>query len=121
MRTYYQTLGVPQKANSEQIRGSYRKLVKSCHPDLFPSGSTQQAEAERKIREINAAYAVLSDAKRRAAYDAKISRRSATGEPKVEYCVRCGQPTLYWEIDRERPFCNECGVIGASAAGAGAR
>jgi len=118
MRTHYQILGISQKASPEQIRRSYRTLVKSCHPDLFPSGSTQQSQAERRIREINAAYAVLSNAKQRAAYDSKISKRSTDGEPKIEYCARCGKPTLYWEIDRERPLCNECGIFGAAAAAA---
>jgi len=111
MQTLYEALGIPKTAKPEQIKRAYRMLVKRFHPDLFPSGSNAQFAAEVRIREINAAYKVLSHPQKRSAYDAKITKqhRSHYGEPKPEYCNKCGKPTLYWQIDRDVPLCNECG------------
>jgi curved DNA-binding protein CbpA len=59
MPTLYETLGVPKTAKPEQIKRAYRILVKRFHPDLFPTKSATEFEAEVRIRQINAAYAVL--------------------------------------------------------------
>lgn len=117
MKTNYQILGISQKATPEQIKQSYRTLVKSCHPDLFVSGSEEQERAQGRIREINAAYAILSDPRKRTAYDAKLSKRRSGCEPKPEYCCRCGKPTLYWDIERDKALCNDCGRARAAATG----
>jgi curved DNA-binding protein CbpA len=110
MTTHYETLGIPRTAKPEQIKHSYRVLVKRFHPDLFPSASDAQAEAGERLRQINAAYAILSNGQKRASYDAKLmKRRSSYAEPKPEYCNNCGKPTLYWQVDRNKPLCNECG------------
>ena len=109
MTTHYETLGIPRTAKPEQIKRCYRVLVKRFHPDLFPPGSNAQAEAGERLRQVNAAYAILSNAQKRTTYDAKlIKRRSSCAEPKPEYCDRCGKPTLYWQVDRNKPLCNEC-------------
>jgi curved DNA-binding protein CbpA len=109
MQTPYETLGIPKTAKPDQIKRAYRILVKRFHPDLFPTGLATQFEAEVRIREINAAYGVLSNPEKRSAYDAKvIKQRSAYGEPKPEYCNKCGKPTLYWQIDRDVPLCHDC-------------
>jgi curved DNA-binding protein CbpA len=117
MRTNYQILGISQKATPEQIKRTYRTLVKSCHPDLFVSGSEEQARAEDQLREINAAYAILSNPQKRTTYDAKLSKHRSGSEPKPEYCYRCGKPTLYWEIERDKALCNDCGRPAAAANG----
>ena len=110
MVTHYETLGIPRTAKTEQIKRSYRGLVKRFHPDLFPAGSEAQAEAGERLRQVNAAYATLSNAQKRTTYDAKlIKRRSSYAEPKPEYCERCGKPTLYWQVDRSKPLCDDCG------------
>jgi curved DNA-binding protein CbpA len=110
MQTLYETLGIPKTAKPEQIKRAYRILVKRFHPDLFPSGSATQFEAEVRIRQINAAYEVLSNPQKRSAYDAKMRKqRSPYAEPKPEYCEKCGKPTLYWQIDRDMPLCHDCG------------
>ena len=110
MQTLYEALGIPKTAKPEQIKRAYRVLVKRFHPDLFPSGSNAQFEAEVRIRQINAAYGVLSNPQKRSAYDAKVTKqRSPCGEAKPEYCNKCGKPTLYWQIDRDLPLCNNCG------------
>ena len=111
MQTLYETLELPRTAKPEQIKRAYRVLVKRFHPDLFPSGSNAQSEAEVRIRQINAAYRVLSHPEKRSAYDAKVIKQRSpyNGESKPEYCNKCGKPTLYWQIDRDVPLCNDCG------------
>ena len=98
MTTHYETLGIPREASTERVKRSYRSLVKIYHPDKFPSGSAEQAEAEKRIRDINGAYSVLSKPANRAKYDAKLSKRLLLywgAEP--EHCARCGKPTGYWD------------------------
>src|SRR5438309_468189 len=63
--TLYEVLQVNPLAAPEVIRASYRSLARLYHPDL--NGAP---EADLRMRELNAAYAVLSDAERRARYDA---------------------------------------------------
>ena len=117
MRTNYQILGISQKATPEQIKRTYRTLVKLCHPDLFVSGSEEQARAGDQLREINAAYAILSNPQKRTTYDAKLSKHRSNSGPKPEYCYRCGKPTLYWEIERDKALCNDCGRSAAATMG----
>lgn len=63
-RDYYEALGVGRGASPEELKGAYRRLAKQYHPDV-----NNDAGAEERFKEINEAYAVLSDAQRRAAYD----------------------------------------------------
>ena len=63
-RDYYDILGVTKSASDAQIKSAYRKLALQWHPDRNKS-----AEAETKFKEINEAYQVLSDAKKKTAYD----------------------------------------------------
>src|SRR5207245_4374415 len=109
MTTHYHTLRIPKEASAERVKRSYRSLVKACHPDQFPSGSEAQAEAEERIREVNAAYAVLSNPRKRASYDAKLSPQAAPHpQPEPEHCDRCGKPTGYWQRDRNGASCHVC-------------
>ena len=77
MKDYYKILGLPPDANQEQIREKYRHAVISCHPDKF-TALEQKRQAEEKIKEVNEAYAVLSDPTQRAVYD----RQSYRGTPR---------------------------------------
>jgi molecular chaperone DnaJ len=63
-RDYYEVLGVPRTASSEDIKKSYRKLARQYHPDV-----NKETNAEARFKEINEAYEVLSDDRKRAAYD----------------------------------------------------
>ncbi|MFZ4120207.1 MAG: molecular chaperone DnaJ [Caulobacterales bacterium] len=64
-RDYYEILGVPRTADGDALKGAYRKLAMKYHPDQ----NLGDKAAEEKFKEINEAYAVLSDAQKRAAYD----------------------------------------------------
>ncbi len=64
-RDYYEVLGVARDADAKAIKSAYRKLAMQYHPDRNPG----DAEAEAKFKEVGEAYAVLSDADKRAAYD----------------------------------------------------
>src|SRR3989442_3778914 len=62
---YYELLGVPRKAGAKDIRGAYRKLARKYHPDLNPGDKS----AEEKFKQVQEAYDVLSDSKKRQMYD----------------------------------------------------
>src|SRR5277367_1725005 len=62
---YYDLLGVPKKANAKDIRTAFRKLARKYHPDLNPGDKS----AEEKFKELQEAYDVLSDTKKRQMYD----------------------------------------------------
>ncbi len=64
-RDYYEILGVNKGVSDEELKKAYRKMAKQYHPDLHPGDK----EAEAKFKECNEAYAVLSDADKRRAYD----------------------------------------------------
>ena len=64
-KDYYKILGVERSASEEDIRKAYRKLAMQYHPDRNPNDK----QAEERFKEINEAYQVLSDAKKRAHYD----------------------------------------------------
>ncbi|KTD66407.1 molecular chaperone DnaJ [Legionella shakespearei] len=64
-RDYYELLEISRGASDAEIKKAYRKLAMKYHPDRNPDDAT----AEEKFKEIQKAYAVLSDPKKRSAYD----------------------------------------------------
>src|SRR5688572_3886758 len=62
---YYSTLGVSRGASADEIQKAYRKLARKYHPDLNPDDKA----AQKKFKEVQHAYDVLSDDKKRKLYD----------------------------------------------------
>lgn len=65
MADHYKTLGVDRNASESDIKKAYRRLARKYHPDVNPN----DAEAERRFKEINEAYQVLGDADKKSKYD----------------------------------------------------
>lgn len=63
-KDYYRTLGVARNASVDEIKKSYRALARKFHPDV-----SREKDAEARMKDVNEAYAVLSDPEKRAAYD----------------------------------------------------
>jgi len=73
-RDYYEVLGVPRDADTEDIRRAYRKLARENHPDI-----NKDPEAEDRFKEISEAYEVLRDEERRRQYD-RVRRHGRNGQ-----------------------------------------
>jgi curved DNA-binding protein len=65
-KDYYEILGVPRTAAEDEIKKAYRKLAMQYHPDRNPG---KEAWANEKFKEINEAYAVLGDSRKRKQFD----------------------------------------------------
>ena len=66
MKQHYKTLEVEETSTQEEIKKAYRRLSKEWHPD---KNQENIPESEKKIKEINQAYAILGDQKKRTIYD----------------------------------------------------
>ncbi len=64
-RDYYEVLGLSKGASEDDIKKAYRQMAKKYHPDMNPGDKA----AEAKFKEVNEAYAVLSDPDKKAKYD----------------------------------------------------
>jgi DnaJ-class molecular chaperone len=77
----YKTLGVSKDAPQDEIRKAYRKLAKENHPDLNPGN----AEAEKRFKEISAAYYIVGDEAKRKRFDAGEIDDQGTERPERKY------------------------------------
>ena len=64
-RDYYDVLGIPKSANTDEIRKAHRKLVRQYHPDVAKNAP----KSEEKFKEVQEAYDVLSDDAKKKNYD----------------------------------------------------
>ena len=82
MANPYETLGVAPNASQDDIRKAYRKAAKESHPDLNPG----KPEAEKRFKEISAAYDIIGDADKRKRYDAgEIDETGAERQPERHF------------------------------------
>jgi curved DNA-binding protein CbpA len=87
-RTYYQVLQVDVEADADVIGTVYRRLAQRYHPDRDPG-----PDAEKRMRELNEAHAVLKDPERRARYDAELAQRRDR-RTIDRYVRRAPEPTM---------------------------
>jgi curved DNA-binding protein len=73
-KDYYETLGVARDAQAEDIKKAFRKRARKYHPDV-----SKEPNADARMKEVNEAYAVLSDPEKRAAYD-QLGRNYHAGQ-----------------------------------------
>src|SRR5690606_28396525 len=66
---YYRVLGVPPAANPDELKKAFRKLARKYHPDL-----SHEPDAEKRMKEVNEAFSILSDPLKRAAYDERARK-----------------------------------------------
>ena len=80
-RDPYESLGVPKEAMGDDIRRAYRHLARKHHPDANPNAP----HAEERFKEIQQAHEILSNPKKRRAYDesSRPSPQRSTGSPRV--------------------------------------
>ena len=64
-KDYYKTLGINKGASKEEIKRAFRKMARKYHPDVNPD----EPKSGEKFKEINEAYTILSDDKKRDMYD----------------------------------------------------
>jgi hypothetical protein len=95
--THYEALGVAPDAPADEIRRAYLRLARAHHPDRHAATATPATsdDAERRMRDINAAWAVLGDPAKRAEYDRRTNGTPASGmatarthQPSTEFRPR---------------------------------
>jgi curved DNA-binding protein len=98
MKDYYKMLGVPENADDETIRKAFRKLAFKYHPD---KNIGHEKEAEQKFKDINEAYAVLSDKNKRQQYD--LARKGGfSGAYNPQGGFRYSQQDIFHDIFNNR-------------------
>lgn len=124
MKSFYDILEVTPAATTVEIRASYLKLAREYHPDRVPEYLTKlRADAEEKVKEINEAWAVLSDPAKRRNYDLKLEANptaptysSSTARSAASRPPRILAAILEW-CDTRKELLRWSLVIGISTLG----
>lgn len=87
-RDYYAVLGVSRSATVDEIRVAYRRAARASHPDLHPDDTS----AHERFKRIQAAYEVLGNPARRAAYDAPPREPIAAAPPRPPAAPSADRP-----------------------------
>jgi len=86
MNSFYEILEVLPSASTAEIRASYLKLAREYHPDRVPEHLTKlRADPEKKLKLVNEAWAVLSDAGKRRLYDEKLRNTARENRRATAY------------------------------------
>ena len=106
--TFYELLGVEPGVAHSELREAYYERARRYHPDAHAqSGSRRQATAERRMRELNAAWTVLSDPNQRAVYD----RALRDGADPIEALRETPEGRQLQTTAGFRSYLGVCGVI----------
>lgn len=95
----YEVLGIPMTATGDEIKSAYRRLARTCHPDVAAVNRRDTSTTE--FLKIHAAYSTLSDPNKRAVYDRdlfSVSRRYSSLTAAVSGFS--GYPRRNWETDQ---------------------
>lgn len=92
----YEILGIHMGASCQEIKGAYRRLARTCHPDAVPAANRKDSSAGEFMR-IHAAYSTLSDPEKRADYDRKLLPRH---RPLTATAFSTSYRSRNWETDQ---------------------
>ncbi|XP_022762281.1 chaperone protein dnaJ 11, chloroplastic-like [Durio zibethinus] len=70
----YEVLGIPVSANGNEIKAAYRRLARTCHPDVVSMNQKEMSAGQ--FMKIHEAYSTLSDPDKRAVYDRNLYRQN---------------------------------------------
>ena len=113
MKDYYKTLGISHNASQEEIKSAFRKLAFKHHPDTNPGNEKQAGE---KFKEINEAYAVVSDRDKRQQYDLALKGQFDGINYDTRYKdFQYSQQDIFWDIFNNRTMFDELSRMFAQA------
>ncbi|PSS29508.1 Chaperone protein dnaJ 11 like [Actinidia chinensis var. chinensis] len=104
----YEVLGIPTSATGHEIKAAYRKLARTCHPDV--AAVNRRDTSAKEFIKIHAAYSTLSDPDKRAVYDrdlfmlrhrfSSLSAAAAAAVSMTSPAGYSGYPRGNWETDQ---------------------
>ncbi|KAG5239094.1 hypothetical protein OIU76_015527 [Salix suchowensis] len=100
--SFYEVLGLPRSATGHEIKAAYRKLARTCHPDVV--SMNQKEMSAREFIQIHAAYSTLSDPDKRENYDRDLYRNrrpfGSSSMRSATMAAASGYTSRKWETDQ---------------------